>query len=274
MSDVVIRIENLSKEYRLGSLGYGSLYQDFQTFYAKLRGREDPNAPISIPVKDGEEFVPPPRDSRFLALDNISFEIRRGESLGILGRNGAGKSTLLKIISNVVAPTAGCVKIKGRISSLLEVGTGFHPELSGMENIFLNGAILGMKRGDVKRRIEEIVEFSEIGPFIDTPVKRYSSGMYVRLAFSIAVHFIAEIVILDEVLSVGDRFFIEKCIKKMEDILKEEGRTVLFVSHDTGKVQKLCERGILLKEGRLEYEGKIQETADIYLKKQEKLKTA
>lgn len=274
MSDVVIRVENLSKEYRLGSLGYGSFYQDFQSFYAKLRGREDPNAPISLCPKNDQADSTAPGDMRFLALDDISFDIRRGEFLGILGRNGAGKSTLLKIISNVVAPTSGRVKIKGRISSLLEVGTGFHPELSGMENIFLNGAILGMKRHDVRRRIEEIVEFSEIGSFIDTPVKRYSSGMYVRLAFSIAVHFIAEIVILDEVLSVGDRFFIEKSFKKMEQVLKEEGRTVLFVSHNMGKVQQLCERGILLKKGRLELEGEIGQVADIYLEKQEDKKVA
>lgn len=252
MSDVVIRVENLYKEYRLGTISHGTLYRDLQSWWARLRGKEDPNSIIVSP----QSFTP--HASRFtssenphmLALNDVSFEVRRGEVLGIIGRNGSGKSTLLKILSEVTSPTKGQVKIKGRVASLLDVGTGFHPELTGRENIYLNGAILGMFKQEIANKFDEIVAFAEIEKFIDTPVKRYSSGMYVRLAFSVAAHLEPEILIVDEVLAVGDAQFQKKCLGKMGDVAKG-GRTVLFVSHNMAAVLSLCGKGILLDNGRI-----------------------
>ncbi|MDO8873971.1 MAG: ABC transporter ATP-binding protein [Methanoregula sp.] len=246
MSDVVIRVENLCKEYRLGTISHGTLYRDIQSGWAKLRGTEDPNARIGAVNREQLNNT----NDRFCALKDVSFDVRQGEIVGIIGRNGAGKSTLLKIISRVTAPTSGTIKIKGRVASLLEVGTGFHPELTGRENIFLNGAILGMHKGEIEQKFDEIVAFSEIDKFIDTPVKRYSSGMYVRLAFAVAAHLDPEILVVDEVLAVGDAQFQKKCMGKMGDVAKE-GRTVVFVSHQMGSIAQLCKSAILLKEGRI-----------------------
>ena len=215
MNDVVIRVEDLSKEYRLGVIGHGTLSRDLQSKWARFRGKEDPNLKIDFKRSKSES------NQLFRALNKISFDVRQGEIIGIIGRNGAGKSTLLKIISRVTAPTSGSIKVKGRVASLLEVGTGFHPELTGRENIFLNGAILGMSKDEIKQKFDTIIEFSEISTFIDTPVKRYSSGMYVRLAFAVAAHLDPEILVVDEVLAVGDALFQEKCIGKMGAISKE-----------------------------------------------------
>lgn len=263
MSDVVIRVENLYKEYRLGTISHGTLYHDLQSWWARMRGKEDPNSIISasqpftfhnLPLTDVE-------NPHFLALDNVSFEVKRGEVLGIIGRNGAGKSTLLKILSEVTTPTKGTVKIKGRVASLLEVGTGFHPELTGRENIFLNGAILGMTKSEITRKFDEITAFAEIDKFIDTPVKRYSSGMYVRLAFAVAAHLEPEILIIDEVLAVGDAAFQKKCLGKMGEVSRE-GRTVLFVSHNMATITSICKSALLLDQGRIVVGGK---TSDIVL---------
>ncbi|MDR1964166.1 MAG: ABC transporter ATP-binding protein [Planctomycetaceae bacterium] len=260
MKDIVIQVEHVSKMYRIGQLGHGTLQKDLQSFWARLWKREDPNTLLEMNGQGGGK----PGNGRFLALDDVSFEICRGESVGIIGRNGAGKSTLLKILSRIVTPEKGLIRMRGRISSLLEVGTGFHPEQSGRDNIYLNGGILGMKRHEIKRYFDEIVEFSEIGEFIDTPIKRYSSGMKIRLAFSIAAHFLAEIVILDEVLAVGDHFFQQKCMNKMEQLLKNEGRTLLFVSHSMPSVQRMCQRGLFLDHGHLLMDAPINEVAAAY----------
>jgi len=228
MSNTVIRVENLSKQYRLGTLNHGTLYRDLQSWWARKRGREDPNSRIG--TSDHSQS----NNDTFWALKDVSFSVEKGEVVGIIGRNGAGKSTLLKILSRVTAPTTGEVKVKGRIASLLEVGTGFHPELTGRENIYLNGSILGMKKREIDAKFDEIVKFAEIEKFLDTPVKRYSSGMYVRLAFAVAAHLEPEILIIDEVLAVGDAAFQKKCLGKMKDVSTKEGRTVLFVSHNMG----------------------------------------
>lgn len=244
MSDVVIKAEHLSKYYNLGVINNGTLFRDIQTWWALKRGKEDPHSQIGShkydTTKDG-----------FWALKDLNFEIKQGDRVGIIGKNGAGKSTLLKILSRITAPTEGKVKIKGRVASLLEVGTGFHAELTGRENIYLNGAILGMKRREVDRKIDEIIAFSEIENHIDTPVKRYSSGMYVRLAFAVAAHLDSEILIADEVLAVGDAAFQKKALGKMNDLSTGEGRTVLFVSHNMSQVKNLCTRGIILDHGTL-----------------------
>lgn len=253
MDNVVIQIDNISKEYRLGVIGYGTLSQDIQSKWAKFRGKEDPNQKLD------SLFVGSKENNQFKALNGISFNVKRGEIVGIIGRNGAGKSTLLKILSQVTAPTSGRIKIKGRVASLLEVGTGFHPELTGRENIFLNGAILGMRKSEIIEKFDEIVRFAEIDKFIDTPVKRYSSGMYVRLAFAVAAHLEPEILILDEVLAVGDVGFQKKCLGKIGDVAKK-GRTILFVSHNMAAIQKLCGRCILLKNGQIEYDSKDVKT--------------
>lgn len=243
MSDTVIKVETLSKEYRLGTISHGTLYRDLQSLTARLLGREDPNSIInSCAARSG--------NPKFKALCDVSFEVKQGEVLGIIGRNGAGKSTLLKILSRVTAPSMGQVKIKGRVASLLEVGTGFHPDLTGRENVYLNGAILGMTKREISRKFDEIVAFAEVERFIDTPVKRYSSGMYVRLAFAVAAHLEPEILIVDEVLAVGDAQFQKKCLGKMEEVGKQ-GRTVLFVSHNMGAVSTLCDRAIWLDSGKL-----------------------
>jgi lipopolysaccharide transport system ATP-binding protein len=241
MNNTIIKVENISKEYNLGTISHGTLYRDLQSWSAKLRGKEDPNSKIGL---DGYRF----QEGSFKALDNVSFEVKQGDVLGIIGSNGAGKSTLLKIISQVTTPSSGAIKIKGRVASLLEVGTGFHPELTGRENIFLNGAILGMSKQEIRRKFDEIVDFADIEKFIDTPVKRYSSGMYVRLAFAVAAHLEPEILVLDEVLAVGDAQFQKKCLGKMGDI-SEKGRTVLFVSHNMQAVKNLCPQCILLDKG-------------------------
>ncbi|MDP3183215.1 MAG: ABC transporter ATP-binding protein [Desulfobaccales bacterium] len=255
----VIRVENLSKQYRLGVLGHGTLYRDLQSWWARLRGREDPNSPVSLHA--GGEGGPA---DRIWALEDVSLEVKQGEVLGIIGRNGAGKSTLLKIIARITAPTVGEVKIRGRVASLLEVGTGFHPELTGRENIFLNGAILGMTIGEIKRKFDEIVDFSGVEKFIDTPVKRYSSGMYVRLAFAVAAHLDPEILVVDEVLAVGDAEFQKKCLGKMGDQARE-GRTVLLVSHNMGSINQLCKQCLWLHEGQIRMQGNAPTVVESYL---------
>lgn len=257
---IVVQAENLSKEYRLGVIGNGSLYKDIQSWIAKASGKPDPWVPIDEESRVG-------RRDRFWALKDVSFEVEQGDRIGIIGRNGAGKSTLLKILSQITAPTAGCVRMKGRVASLLEVGTGFHPELTGRENVYLNGAILGMKKAEIDRKFDQMVDFSEIpGEFIDTPVKRYSSGMFVRLAFAVAAHLSSEILIADEVLAVGDVKFQEKCLGKMHDVSVNDGRTVFFVSHSMGALLRLCSKGILLEKGKVVTIGGIQETTDTYMK--------
>lgn len=256
-NDLALKIDNVKKRYRLGVIGGGTLQGDLQSWWACIRGKEDPNTKIgtSIDTKKGS----------FMALNGISFEVKKGERLGIIGGNGAGKSTTLKILSRVTAPTEGTVYINGRISSMLEVGTGFHPELTGRENIYLNGAILGMSKEEVDRKIEDIIEFSECRQFIDTPVKRYSSGMYVKLAFSVAAHLDSEILIMDEVLAVGDMKFQQKCLKKMRTLAEEEGRTILYVSHNMATISQLCNRCLVLQKGEVIYDGEVDEAIKLYL---------
>ena len=270
----VIRVENLTKEYRLGTIGHGTLREDLQSWWSRMRGKEDPNSIVSHHSSLNLQLDSPHPTSiisyqglnpHFLALNDVSFEIKRGEAVGIIGRNGAGKSTLLKILSRLTAPTSGVVKIKGRVASLLEVGTGFHPELTGRENIFLNGTILGMKRPEILRKFDEIVSFAEVEPFIETPVKRYSSGMYVRLAFAVAAHMDPDILIVDEVLSVGDASFQKKCLGKMEDVSKSEGRTILFVSHNLTAVQNFCGKSIYLHKGTMVDIGNTHAVVEHYL---------
>jgi lipopolysaccharide transport system ATP-binding protein len=242
---IVIKVDNLSKQYRLGSVGASSFKDDATRWWYKMRGQEDPF--LALGEENDRTSV---SDSKFVwSLRDVNFEVQQGDVLGIIGRNGAGKSTLLKILSKITSPTTGTVKAKGRIASLLEVGTGFHPELTGRENIFLNGAILGMRKHEIKSKLDEIVAFAGVERYIDTPVKRYSSGMYVRLAFAVAAHLENEILIIDEVLAVGDSEFQKKCLSKMGDISKGEGRTVLFVSHNLSSIQHLCSKSILLEKG-------------------------
>jgi lipopolysaccharide transport system ATP-binding protein len=258
MPETVIKVEGLSKQYRYGMIGHGTLYKDIESWWARLRGKEDPNLRITEhlgPGLDGEWFW---------ALQDVSFEVQKGEVLGVIGRNGAGKSTLLKVLSRVTTPTKGMVKLKGRVASLLEIGTGFHAELAGRENIYLNGAILGMSKAEVRRKFDEIVDFSGLEKFIDTPVKRYSSGMYVRLAFAVAAHLEPEILFVDEVLAVGDVEFQKKCLGKMEDVAKE-GRTILFVSHNMSAIRSLCRRTVLLDKGRLLMDSDTGEVVTYYL---------
>jgi lipopolysaccharide transport system ATP-binding protein len=245
---VAIRVENLGKMYRLGVINRQMLYQEIQSRWARFRGKEDPHAPIH---PEGHRHL---EGDILWALQDISFEVKEGDVVGIIGANGAGKSTLLKILSKITAPTEGHVYLKGQVASLLEVGTGFHSELTGRENVYLNGTILGMTKRDVDRRYDEIVAFSGVEQFLDTPVKRYSSGMKVRLAFAVAAHLEPEILIIDEVLAVGDAAFRQKCVGKLSDVASE-GRTVLFVSHNMVAVENLCERGIVLADGRVKYDG-------------------
>jgi lipopolysaccharide transport system ATP-binding protein len=262
-SETIIEVEKLGKDYRLGVINHGMLYRDLQSWFARWRGRPDPNAKFKdISLHQEEEHRM--RDGNFLALDDVSFEVKRGDTLGIVGRNGAGKSTLLKLLSRITQPTRGSIKMRGHVASLLEVGTGFHPELSGRENIFLNGAILGMSKASIQRNLDAIIDFSEIEQFIDTPVKRYSSGMYVRLAFAVAAHLEPEILIVDEVLAVGDIAFQRKCLGKMQSV-NDSGRTVLFVSHNLTAVSKLCSRCILLSGGRLIADGSTAEVLNEYV---------
>lgn len=257
MPPTVISSENLSKSYRLGVIGTGTFYGDVKRWWTRRRGLPDPY------LKIGEHDHGNRAGEIIWALKDVNFIIQQGEAVGIIGRNGAGKSTLLKILSQVTAPTTGFVKIKGRMASLLEVGTGFHAELTGRENVYLNGAIMGMTRADVQRKFDEIVAFSGVEKFIDTPVKRYSSGMYVRLAFAVAAHLEPEILVVDEVLAVGDVEFQKKCLGKMGDVASE-GRTILFVSHNMGAISRLCSRAITLQFGRVVNDGPAQETIESY----------
>jgi lipopolysaccharide transport system ATP-binding protein len=257
---VVIKIENISKAYQLGQIGSGSISGDLKRWWALSRGKEDPFLKIGESndrTKKGESDI-------VWSLKDINLEIKKGEAVGIIGRNGAGKSTLLKILSRVTTPTSGNIKIRGRVASLLEVGTGFHPELTGRENIYLNGAILGMRKAEIKNNFDEIVNFSGVERYIDTPVKRYSSGMYVRLAFAVAAHLQSEILIVDEVLAVGDAEFQKKCLGKMGDISKGEGRTILFVSHNLPMIKKLCNTSILLSNGQVEQFDETENIIDTY----------
>jgi len=257
---VAIKVEELSKAYQLGEFGTGTISRDIERWFAKLRGKEDPFLKVGEvndrSVKGDSDIV--------WSLRDIDFEIAQGESVGIIGRNGAGKSTLLKLLSRVTSPTQGVIKVKGRIASLLEVGTGFHPELTGRENIFLNGAILGMRKKEITRKFDEIVDFSGVARYIDTPVKRYSSGMYVRLAFAVAAYLESEILIVDEVLAVGDAEFQQKCLGKMKDVSTNQGRTVLFVSHNMSAVMNLCTKAMVLKNGEMEYVGELTEGIQQY----------
>ena len=258
---IAIKVENISKAYQLGLIGTGTLSRDIERWYSRLRGKEDPFLKIGEAndrsVKGTSDIV--------WSLKDINFEINEGDAVGIIGRNGAGKSTLLKILSRVTSPTTGNIKVKGRIASLLEVGTGFHPELTGKENIYLNGAILGMRKKEITRKFDEIVDFSGVERYIDTPVKRYSSGMYVRLAFAVAAYLESETLIVDEVLAVGDAEFQKKCLGKMGEVSKGEGRTVLFVSHNMSAVSQLCSKGIVLKNGGVIFNGNSQEAINNYL---------
>jgi lipopolysaccharide transport system ATP-binding protein len=261
MSNTVVRVENLSKKYVLshqdeGHQRYKSLRETISNG-AKSLGK--------ILLKPASNKIYNPTREEFWALKDVSFEIKQGERVGIIGANGAGKSTLLKILSRITEPTSGCISIKGRVASLLEVGTGFHPELTGRENIYLNGAILGMSKAEIKRKFDEIVTFAEVEKFLDTPVKRYSSGMYVRLAFAVAAHLEPEILIVDEVLAVGDAKFQKKCLGKMSDVSEKEGRTVLFVSHNMAALKSLCDRAILLKSGCLVTDGETHQVVSRYL---------
>ncbi|MFN8256693.1 MAG: ABC transporter ATP-binding protein [Bacteroidales bacterium] len=252
MSDTIIKLENISKQYRLGQVGTQTLRGDFQRWWHRLRGKEDPTLKIgqtnALHLKSKISNL----ESDYVwALRDINLEVKRGEVLGIIGKNGAGKSTLLKLLSRVTSPTTGQIKVKGRIASLLEVGTGFHPDLTGRENIFLNGAILGMTKSEIKGKFDEIVDFAGVAKYIDTPVKRYSSGMYVRLAFAVAAHLEPDILVVDEVLAVGDAEFQKKAIGKMQDISTGHGRTVLFVSHNMPSVKALCSKAVLMENGQI-----------------------
>lgn len=251
MSEIAIKVEQLSKLYALGQIGTGTISRDLERWYARVRGKEDPYAKIGQTndrtTKGSSDFV--------WSLRDINFEVQKGEVLGIIGRNGAGKSTLLKILSKITSPTTGKISIDGRIASLLEVGTGFHPEMTGRENIFMNGAILGMRKFEIQRKFDEIVDFAGVAAYIDTPVKRYSSGMYVRLAFAVAAFLEPEILIVDEVLAVGDAEFQKKCIGRMKDVSVNDGRTVLFVSHNMAAVKSLCTKGLVLKNGQFDFYG-------------------
>ncbi len=257
----VIRVENLSKQYRLGDVGTGTISHDLKRWWYKTRGKEDPY----LQIGEANDRATKGTSDYVWALKDINFEVKAGEVLGIIGRNGAGKSTLLKILSKTTTPTTGSVKVKGRIASLLEVGTGFHPELTGRENIFLNGAILGMTKREIQRKFDEIVDFSGVERYIDTPVKRYSSGMYVRLAFAVAAHLEPEILIVDEVLAVGDAEFQKKCLGKMKDVSVNDGRTVLFVSHNMNAIQNLCTKGLLLTNGRVHSCTEVSKSIHNYL---------
>ena len=262
MSNTVIEFNNVGKQYILGTIGTGTLSQDLNRWWASIRGKEDPFLKIGDTNDRTQKG-----ESRFVwALRDINFKVEQGDVVGIIGKNGAGKSTLLKILSRVTSPTTGDIKIKGRIASLLEVGTGFHPEMTGRENIFMNGSIMGMTKAEIRSKFDEIVDFAGVAKYVDTPVKRYSSGMMVRLGFAIAAHLEPEILVVDEVLAVGDAEFQKKAIGKMQDVSKGEGRTVLFVSHNMAAIRSLCTRGVMLKNGLVDFIGNIPDTLDHYLK--------
>ncbi len=279
MSNTVIKIENLSKVYRLGEVGTGTLSHDLNRFWKmNILGQDDPYALVGgvndrtappRPSPKGRGIIPPSGGKRgaaeyVSALKDINLEVREGEVLGIIGKNGAGKSTLLKLLSRVTSPTTGTIKVKGRLASLLEVGTGFHPEMTGRENIYMNGTIMGMRKWEIDRKLDEIVEFAGVAKYLDTPTKRYSSGMTVRLGFAIAAHLEPEILVVDEVLAVGDAEFQKKAIGKMQDVSTNDGRTVLFVSHNMGSVRSLCQTGFVLKDGIEDYFGEIDNAVDHY----------
>jgi lipopolysaccharide transport system ATP-binding protein len=264
MSEIAIKLENISKQYRLGHIGTGTLSHDLNRWWSLFRGKEDPS------LKIGSSNNLSKIDSNYVwALKDINLEIKKGEILGIIGKNGAGKSTLLKLLSKVTGPSTGQIKVDGRIASLLEVGTGFHPELTGRENIFLNGAILGMRKSEITKKLDEIIDFAGVSKYVDTPVKRYSSGMYVRLAFAVAAHLDPDILVVDEVLAVGDVEFQKKAIGKMQDVSQGEGRTVLFVSHNMSSIQSLCKTGIILENGLLSLQSDINEVISRYSFKQQ-----
>lgn len=240
-----VKVENISKAYQLGEIGTGTLSRDIERWWARVRGKEDP----FLRIGETNDRTKKGASDIVWSLNNLNFEIERGDAVGIIGRNGAGKSTLLKILSKITAPTSGRAMVRGRVASLLEVGTGFHPELTGRENIFLNGAILGMRKHEIDRNFDAIVDFAGVERYIDTPVKRYSSGMYVRLAFAVAAHLESEVLVVDEVLAVGDAEFQRKCLGKMGEVTKGQGRTILFVSHNMASVKTLCNKGIVLQNG-------------------------
>lgn len=258
MEELMIKVDDVQKEYRLGAIGGTTLRDEIKRKVAHAMHKEDPTRKI------GEEDIE--IGEKFLALDGVSFEVKKGEAVGVIGHNGAGKSTLLKLITRITAPTKGNIYLNGRITSMLEVGTGFHSELTGRENVYLNGAILGMTKKEIDAKMEDIIEFSEIRKFIDTPVKRYSSGMYVKLAFSVAAHLDSEIMIMDEVLAVGDMAFQTKCLKKMREAANEEGRTVLYVSHNMSTIRQLCQRCIVMDHGKIIYNGDVDTAIALYMK--------
>jgi lipopolysaccharide transport system ATP-binding protein len=262
VKDIILKVENISKQYRLGQVGTGTLIHDLNRWWHQIRGKENPYLKIGDTNDRSTKGV----SDYVWALQGINFEVQRGEVLGIIGKNGAGKSTLLKILSKVTAPTTGSIKSRGRIASLLEVGTGFNGEMTGRENIYLNGAILGMTKKEITSKLVEIIEFSGCERYIDTPVKRYSSGMTVRLAFAVAAFLEPEILVIDEVLAVGDAEFQKKAIGKMQDISKGQGRTVLFVSHNMTAVKSLCTKGIVMEHGKVVFEGDINDSVDFYSK--------
>ncbi len=254
--NVMIKLSGVKKMYRLGQIGGGTLRGDLQSWWARVRGKEDPN----LPIGETQRLV----GKSFMALNGIDLTINKGERLGIIGGNGAGKSTMLKLLSRVTGPTEGEIDIYGRITSMLEVGTGFNGEMTGRENVYMNGAILGMTKAEIDAKMEDIIEFSEVREFIDTPVKRYSSGMYVKLAFSVAAHLDSEILIMDEVLAVGDVAFQNKCLNKMKSVATEEGRTILYVSHNMNTIRTLCDRCIVMKQGKIIFDGDVEEAIHIY----------
>ncbi|MEF2886028.1 ABC transporter ATP-binding protein, partial [Gemmiger sp.] len=254
---LMIRVKDVKKQYRLGQIGGGTLRGDLQSWWARKRGKEDPNTLIGT----DQRLI----GTTFMALNGVSFTVNKGEAVGIIGSNGAGKSTLLKLLTHVTAPTEGDIDLYGRVASMLEVGTGFHPEMTGRENVYLNGAILGMTRAEIDAKMDEIIEFSEVRDFIDTPVKRYSSGMFVKLAFSVAAHLDSEIMIMDEVLAVGDMKFQKKCLTKMRQAAQRDGKTVLYVSHNMATIRDLCDRCIVLDKGKVVFDGEVDEGISIYL---------
>ena len=255
--EVALRLTGIKKRYKLGQIGGGTLTADLQSWWARVRGKEDPNVMIGTDQRlVGKEFM---------ALNGIDLTVYKGEALGIIGGNGAGKSTMLKLLCRVTAPTEGEIDLYGRIASMLEVGTGFNGEMTGRENIYMNGAILGMSKAEIDEKMEAIIDFSEVRDFIDTPVKRYSSGMFVKLAFSVAAHLDSEIMIMDEVLAVGDVAFQRKCLDKMRDVAKKDGRTVLYVSHNMSTIRRLCDRCIVMDKGRIIFNGGVEEAIEIYL---------
>ena len=256
--EIAIQLSGVRKMYKLGQIGGGTLQGDLQSWWARVRGKEDPNTKIGT----DQRLV----GQTFMALNGIDLTVYKGEALGIIGGNGAGKSTMLKLLSRVTAPTEGEIDIYGRIASMLEVGTGFNGEMTGRENVYMNGAILGMTKAEIDAKMEDIIEFSEVREFIDTPVKRYSSGMYVKLAFSVAAHLDSEIMIMDEVLAVGDMAFQKKCLDKMRDAAKKEGRTVLYVSHNMNTIRQLCDRCVVLDKGKVVFEGDVESAIGVYMK--------